>query len=77
MSDPSVPYSSNPKGPFQPAKLKNEDPLASQIAKQARELYAQLGELNLKRKQLKQQVAALDEIELQLESQIVALSKKI
>lgn len=54
-----------------------EDPLASQNAILARSLYAQLGELNLKRKQLKQQIAALDEIELQLESQIVALSKKL
>lgn len=51
--------------------------LADQNAIRARELYADLGELNLKRKQLQQQIAALDEIELQLESQIVSLSKKL
>lgn len=65
----------NPKGPFQ--NIKTENALASSNALKARELYAQLGELNLKRKQLKQQVAALDEIELQLEEQVVSLSKKL
>jgi len=56
---------------------KDSSLLASSNAIRARELYADLGELNLKRKQLQQQIAALDEIELQLESQIVSLSKKL